>query len=54
MQQKDMVAALQQFEDFSPRLDGARLYVVELMSDRGHVAHFGVKYHAELAHIESK
>ena len=54
MVQKDMVEALQQFEDFSPKLDGARAHVTELMSARGHVALFGVKYHAELAHIERK
>ena len=54
MVQKDMVHALQQFTDFSPKSDHERARVTEMMRSRGHVALFGVKYHAELAHIERK
>ena len=54
MMQQDMVQALQQFEDFSPKSDHECARVTEMMRTRGHVALFGVKYHAELAHIERK
>ena len=49
-----MVTALQQFSDFSPKIDQDRARVTEMMAGRGHMALFGVKYHAELAHIERK
>ena len=40
MVQQDMVHALQQFEDFSPKSDHERARVTEMMRTRGHVALF--------------
>ena len=54
MVRADMVAALQEFPDFSPKAEMDRARVTEQMAARGHVALFGVKYHTELAHIERK
>lgn len=54
MLQKDMVLKLQECDDFSTKSLCERAYVTEMMAARGHVALFGVKYHAELAHIERK
>ena len=54
MVQATMVTALQQFPDFSPKTDQDRARVTEMMAGRGHMALLGVKYHAELAHIERK
>ena len=54
MKQADMVAALQECDDFSPKLAHERTRVCEMMKEAGHVALFGVKYHAELAWIERK
>ena len=54
MGQPELVAALQEFPDFSTKSDMDRARVTEQMAARGHVALFGVKYHAELAPIERK
>ena len=51
MVQQDMVRALQKL---SPKSDHERARVTEMMRTRDHVALFGVKYHAELVHIERK
>lgn len=49
-----MVAALSQCPDFNPKLAHEKARVSEMMAAAGHVALFGVKYHAELAWIERK
>ena len=54
MIQGELVAALEQCSDFSPQHARDRAAVTEQMSKRGHLALFGVKYHAELAAIERK
>jgi hypothetical protein len=50
--QADNVSALQRCEDFSPKYKCDKAYLNEMMKARGHVCLFGVKFHAELAHIE--
>ena len=50
--QSENIAALQTCEDFSPRKAHEKAHLTEMMKARGHVCLFGVKYHAELAHIE--
>ena len=50
--QADNVSALQRCEDFSPKFKHDKAYLNEMMKARGHVCLFGVKFHAELAHIE--
>jgi len=52
--QEELVEMLQACPDFSKKTICERTYVTELCQKRGHVALFGVKYHAELAHIERK
>lgn len=54
MIQKDMIPALQQCPDFSKLDLMARAHVTSVMRAKGHMAVFGVKYHAELASIERK
>ena len=50
--QAENIAALQTCEDFSPLKAYDKAYITQTMKERGHVCLFGVKYHAELAHIE--
>ena len=52
--QEELVLMLEQDDDFSPKLLHEKSHVFEMMRDRGHCALFGVKYHAELAHVERK
>ena len=52
--QEELVKMLQTCPDFNPKTLHERARVTELMKERGHIALFGVKYHAELAHIERK
>ena len=52
--QANMIEALQTCADFSKLDPMARAHVTKQMADRGHLAVFGVKYHAELAWIERK
>ena len=52
--QEELVKMLQTCPDFNPKTLHERARVTELMKERGHIAMFGVKYHAELAHIERK
>ena len=50
--QAENIAALQTCDDFSPRKAYDKAHITNMMRDRGHVCLFGVKFHAELAHIE--
>ena len=54
--QAELVATLQTCEDFAAAVKAPheKAAVTEMMKERGHVALFGVKYHAELAHVERK
>ena len=54
MIQCDQVKALGRWDDFSDKKKHERARVFEMYAARGHKALFGVKYHAELAHIERK
>ena len=54
MKQEDQVKALMQCNDFSEKKAHERAHIYELFRARGYFALFGVKYHAELAHIERK
>ena len=54
MKQEDQVKALMQCSDFSEKKAHERAHIYELFRARGYFALFGVKYHAELAHIERK
>jgi hypothetical protein len=50
----EMLKALQKCADFKPQDLIGRAAVTQQMRDHGYIALFGVKYHAELAHIERK
>ena len=50
--QDELVELLQEFPDFAKRNLITRAYVTEIFKAAGHVALFGVKYHADLAHVE--
>ena len=52
MNQEKLVDALQKFPDFTKRDSIERAHVTEIFKSNGHVALFGVKYHADLAHVE--
>ena len=52
MVQQDMINALQTCPDFAAKKEWERAYITSFMAERGHMAFFGVKYHAELAWIE--
>ena len=52
--QKEYTEKLQQCDDFAAKTLCERAYVTEMHDERGHIALFGVKYHAELAWIEEK
>lgn len=52
MNQEKLVEALQKFPDFTKRDSIDRAHVTEIFKSNGHVALFGVKYHADLAHVE--
>ena len=54
MKQEDQVKMLMQSSDFTDKKKHERAHVYELYSALGYFALFGVKYHAELAHIERK
>lgn len=54
MNQARCVATLQTCEDFASKHKADRAYVTEYLSNAGHVALFGTKYHAELMWIERK
>ena len=54
MNQEAQVKALSQSSDFSAKKRHERAYIYELYGELGYFALFGVKYHAELAHIERK
>ena len=54
MKQEDQVKALMLSTDFSDKKKHERAHVYELYHALGYFALFGVKYHAELAHIERK
>jgi len=54
MKQEAQVKALSACSDFSAKKQHERAYVYELYGKLGYFALFGVKYHAELAHIERK
>ena len=50
--QEELVELFQEFPDFAKRNLITRAYVTEIFKAAGHVALFGVKYHADLAHVE--
>ena len=54
MRQEAQVKALSECSDFSAKKQHERAYIYELYASFGYFALFGVKYHAELAHIERK
>ena len=54
MKQEAQVKALSECSDFSAKKQHERAYIYELYAAFGYFALFGVKYRAELAHIERK
>lgn len=54
MHQPELIAALQQCEDFAVKHLADRAYVTEYLAKAGHLCLFGTKYHAELMWIERK
>lgn len=50
--QAENIVALQTCDDFSSQKAYEKAHVTQMMKKRGHVCLFGVKFHAELAHIE--
>ena len=54
MKQEAQVKALSACSDFSAKKQHERAFIYELYGKLGYFALFGVKYHAELAHIERK